>query len=905
MQVIEAGGSRQVRSLLLAGAAGIAFLASGTARAQEQDPSATDMALPAEDEPQAIIDGNAIIVTATKREQTLQDVPVAVTVTSAATIEAAQIRDLKDLASVVPSLRVVQLQSSASTNFIIRGFGNGANNLGIEPSVGVFIDGVYRSRSAAQLADFPDVERIEVLRGPQSTLFGKNASVGVVSIVTQAPRFEPGGSVEASYGNYDAVVLKGTVTGPMSDTVAVSMAGGYNRRDGYNRDLGTGSRTNDRDRWFVRGQALWVPDSQLHVRLIGDFGRIDENCCAAINLQPSAATAAIRALGGAVNTVDQRYANVVYGNLDSTNRIDNSGLSAQADYDIGPLKITSITAWRQTDALTDQDSDFTSLDILGHNRQDLRIRTFTQELRVATTLEGPLNFLVGAYYHGEDIDQTNQVQFGRDFRRYGNALLGGTPGTDNTVASLEQQVGAITGRTLSGQFFAAGQGLDERYRLNNDAFSVFAQADVKLGDRLTLTGGVNYTRDTKRYSATVASSDVFSGLDLVAVGRAGLAQQFVSSAVGTAQGLGRGATAAEVDAFAAANAAAYAAIAAQAGTFGALNANLSTAAAAADGNPLTVGNPLLAARALQVFPPFLGVPNSVEPGRTRDGKFTWIARAAYDLTDAINLYASYATGFKASSINLSRDSRPLAEDAAALGAASLTQINQAYGTRSAGPENSSVYEAGLKADWGDVTVNLAAFRQSITGFQSNVFTGTGFVLANAGKQSVTGFELEGTARPVQGLGLSMALTYLKGRYDSFRRSAVGDLSGTTPAQVPAISVTWAASYDHPLPGDHHLIARADFHYETPTAIQEGLPGFLSGGTAAAIAATRPFRREVNDLNASLTWAMPSGLELIAWGRNLTDARYLLNIFDSPIQPRSISGYTSQPRTYGVAARYRF
>ena len=166
-------------------------------------------------------------------------------------------RDLKDLSSVVPSLRVAERQTSANTNFFIRGFGNGANNAGIEPSVGVFVDGVYRSRSAAQITDLPDVQRVEVLRGPQSTLFGKNASAGVISIVTQKPKFKFGGNVEATYGNYNAIVVKGVVTGPLSETVAASFAAGFNKRDGYNKNLATGIGVNDRDRWFVRGQLLF------------------------------------------------------------------------------------------------------------------------------------------------------------------------------------------------------------------------------------------------------------------------------------------------------------------------------------------------------------------------------------------------------------------------------------------------------------------------------------------------------------------------------------------------------------------------------------------------------------------------------------------------------------------------
>ena len=173
-----------------------------------------------------------IVVTAAKREQTLQEVPIAVSVTDADTIEKAQIFDVLDLQTVVPSLRVTQLQSSANTNFLIRGFGNGANNPGIEPSVGVFIDGVFRSRSAAALGDLPNVQRIEVLNGPQSTLFGKNASAGVISVVTRPPQFDFSGNVEAVYGNFNTFVLKGDITGPISDQIAFSIDGNYQRRDG-------------------------------------------------------------------------------------------------------------------------------------------------------------------------------------------------------------------------------------------------------------------------------------------------------------------------------------------------------------------------------------------------------------------------------------------------------------------------------------------------------------------------------------------------------------------------------------------------------------------------------------------------------------------------------------------------
>ena len=221
MRKASAGVSGFVRAALL-GSTALAALSAQPVLAQDEEPAATDSNT-----------GNAIIVTATKRERTLQDVPVAVTVTPAETLERGQIRDLKDLQTVVPSLQVGQRQAVASTNFFIRGFGNGANNPGIEPSVGVFVDGVYRSRTAAQITDLPDVQRIEVLRGPQSTLFGKNASAGVISITTQKPAFDFGGAAELTYGNHDALVGKALVTGPLSENVAFSVAGGFNKRDGF------------------------------------------------------------------------------------------------------------------------------------------------------------------------------------------------------------------------------------------------------------------------------------------------------------------------------------------------------------------------------------------------------------------------------------------------------------------------------------------------------------------------------------------------------------------------------------------------------------------------------------------------------------------------------------------------
>lgn len=871
--------------------AGLAMPAVAFAQDAGEAQPATDRGA----EQQAI--GNEIVVTATKREQTLQDVPVAVSVTTAETIERAQIRDLRDLSSVVPSLRVAERQSSANTTFLIRGFGNGANNAGIEPSVGVFVDGVYRSRSAAQIGDLPDVGRVEVLRGPQSTLFGKNASAGIISIVTQKPKFDFGGNVEASYGNYNAVVLKGVVTGPLSETVAASLSAGVNKRDGYNRDLGTGERTNERDRWFARGQLLFEGDSGLQARLIADYGKIDEKCCGVVNVQSSPSTAALRALNPGVTIVNDpanRFGNAVYGNLSSTNAIENYGVSGQLDYDLGPLTFTSITALRKLNTLSDQDSDFTAADLIGRNWQDLGIRTFTQEFRAATNLDGPFNALIGAFYFNENVKQANQIQWGSVARNYANLLIQGATGGALNIGGapagdLERLFGGLEAQAAAnpalatryiGQFFRPGTGLDERYTLKNEAISLFAQFDFEIMDRLTFTGGVNWTHDKKRFSADVNSNDTFAGVNFNAPAYAPLRYQLIYQGA-----LAQGATVAQATGLATANA----------------------------NNP--AANPLNGLRALQFLPPFLDIPNTVESGRVSDSNVSYTARLAYDISSTLNGYISYATGYKGASVNLSRDSRPLATDAAVINSAGIAVVNQTYGSRFAGPENASVYEAGLKGNWGTTSANIAVFKQVIRGFQSNIFTGTGFFLANAGKQSTWGVEFEGNAQPIRGLSVGVGVTFLNPKYDSFPNSAFGDATGLRPSDIPSFIGTFSAAYDHELGNGDHVILAGDFRHESEVQVVEGLPAFvtknsttgavLPGGYQAGLNAAKPFTREVNEMNASLTYAMQSGLELTVWGRNITNNRSINTIFDSPAQVGSISAYVNQPRTWGGSIRFKW
>lgn len=835
----------QLRSLALCTTAAAAITVPGQVLAQDLENEAA-----AGETSDAIETSNTIIVTASKREATLQETPIAVSVTGAEQIENSQARDLLDLQTLVPSLRVNQLQSSANTNFIIRGFGNGANNAGIEPSVGVFIDGVYRSRSAAQIGDLPNLQRVEVLRGPQSTLFGKNASAGIISIVTRPPQFEFGGSAEVSYGNFNAIVARADVTGPISDTVAFSVSGNVNKRDGYVEDVNLGIDNNERNRWGVRGQLLFEPNTDLSFRMIADYDKIDENCCSVVNIVDGPTGNAIRALGGQIISND-RFGTTNASNFASINEIENYGISLQADWALGAIDVTAIGAYRKVDSFADQDIDFTSADIVQRSEGSGTIDTYTLELRAASDFDGPLNFLVGGFFFKEDIETNGALEYGADFAGYADLLTGGA------YTSLEPTLRFLIPTIPAGSFGGQGQGRMTNFLFDNEAISIFGQVDFEPVDGLTFTVGGNYTNDRKSVIQNNVSTDVFSGIDLV-----------------------------------------------QAGVLAGV-----PAVVAAD----PAFNPFLALRGLQFIPPFLDFPNAVEDGQTEDNDLSYTFRVSYDFPDNVSVYATYATGFKASSFNLSTDSRPFPADfipgspfqspppaASPIRDAGLAVTNLSTGTRFADPEEAEVYEIGVKGQWDGFAFNLALFDQTLEGFQGNVFTGTGFVLGNAEEQSVRGFEFDSSISPIPELTFTAAITYLDAEYDSFvggtafnpatLTTVPTDLTGLRPAGIPKWSMTLGGTYNIEFDAGHVLTLHADFLHESNTQIAEGLPDF---------------RREVNQLNATVSFALENGLEFAIWGRNLTDDVYNTTVFPGVAQAGTLNGYRNFPRTYGGLVRFTF
>ena len=844
-----------MRKMLRIGVVSLEVIATGTAfgQAAAPTPAASAAAAPAPEEDVA----QRVTVTAQKREQTLQDVPLSVSVTNAATIEKAHIVDLIDLQSVVPSLKVAQFNAVGQTNFVIRGFGNGAGNDGIESSVGVFVDGVYRSRTSSALDDLPEIERVEVLRGPQSTLFGKNVSAGAINIVTAKPQFKFGGAASLDVGNLHGLQERATVTGPLSDTVAFRLSGSNNRRDGYLRNGVTGNDVDDRDRQSVRGDLLWNPNADVQARVIVDWNRMRETCCGVVSLQNGPATQFIGGvLGKAVADPTRKFGDDIVFNTDPTNRLSGKGASAQVDWKTSIGTFTSITADRKQTNASTQDVDFTGADLANKNQAN-DISTFTQELRLASNGSDTLHWMIGGFLQREKLHTGVDTTFGSDMRAYADglggqvpaALLGALPPSlagalsgQSNIYALEFLQGLVTPSIVPGStYFQAGQGILDHYAMKQDSASLFGNADWNLTDNLTLTGGLAYLTDRKRASSDVTLTDKFSALNLQDVPQFG--------AIGLPPNL-------------------Y-------GPLGALQFFYGDTANHAPVN----------------------FPNANESGELKGSKLTKALRANYDF-GSWSAYAGWSTGWKAGAYNLSSDSRP--PDANGIG-------------RTAGPENVTNFEMGLKTETRKGYFTLAVFDQAIKGFQSNAYTGTGYSLVNAGKESTRGFEMDGAYRPAAWLALTGSATFLDAKYDSFTHApcvsfdtvrcpvdpdtgltpAFRDLSGQRPAGIPKWSLSTSATFNQDFGSGLTGFLRAEYDYSSKVQLIETTPADLS-------------TYGQKNVNASVGLeSRPNHWSVTLWARNLFDDRTMVGTFPTVAQAGSYSGFPNAPRLYGVTLGTKF
>lgn len=427
-----------------------------------------------------------IVVTSRRRKEAVQDVPIPITVIGGAKVAETGSFNVNRLKEFIPS---VQLYSSnpRNTSLSIRGLGTtfGLTNDGIDPGVGFYVDGVYYARPAATTIDFIDIEQVEVLRGPQGTLFGKNTSAGNFNVTTKKASFTPGANFELSYGNIGFIQAKASITGPLSKTLASRISFSGTQRDGLLYNVATQQKVNDLNNLGVRGQLLFAPSEKAKFTLIGDFTQQNPNGYAQV----------IAGVAPTLRASYRQFENIIKDlnyQLPSRNPFDRlidhdspwrsgqklGGVSVNADIQLGPGTLTSTSAWRFWDWDPSNDRDFTGLQALKTSAATSYHEQWSQELRWAGTFSSKLSAVFGAFVFGQSLksnpDQTEEG--GSATWRF----------NQSTTSALWKTPGLFE-----------GYGIKTRNNLNTLSAAVFSQLDLALTNKISLMPGIRYNYDAK------------------------------------------------------------------------------------------------------------------------------------------------------------------------------------------------------------------------------------------------------------------------------------------------------------------------------------------------------------------------------------------------------------------------
>ncbi|MDZ4139940.1 MAG: TonB-dependent receptor [Erythrobacter sp.] len=823
-----------------------------------------------EDAP-VVREGNVIIVTATRRAQDVQDIPLAVTAISPQQLDNQGVVNIQQISALAPSFTSSQAQlASGSVVLRVRGIGTTSNNIGFESAVGIFVDGAYQSRPGVALSEFVDVERVEVLRGPQGTLFGRNTSAGALTITNVRPDVtEFGGFVNAGYGNFDEVSVQGAINVPIvRDTVAVRLTGAYRERDGFltvadrnGNDIGD---TNDVDQWLVRGQIGWDTDSGLRGRIIADFSNSKSSCCGAIELfqsqlvtggayaavglganggngQPSVSTAP-RDQGAFEQALNNR---VVSANFAPIADIDNYGLTGELEFPLSDsADLIFIGSYRKYESFENYDSDFSGLDIFNVDALNLDIETWTAELRLqGEAFGGKLNYMVGGFYSDEQLDQSVSFSLGQDFGENVGALLfvptGGALGPNPLTV--------FTGVD------PAGTTNTNRFQQDAKSYAIFTHNSFEITDGLELTVGARYSWEDKSggFTQTAVNNQICPAV-LGALG--GVPGALQPAFIGL-------------------------------GCFGfTAPADLPQAAV-------------------------LPLPRTFQEN-FNDEELIYTVKLGYEFSPSINAYASFTHGYKAGGINL--------DTTAAVGGADPTFKS----------EEVDAYEIGLKGQTanGDLTVNVAAFYEEFTDFQVLEFTGTAFETFNVPKADTTGIEIEGLFRPNDELTFNFGATFLEASYPDDCAGTqtsvqVVALCGNDLTNAPKIVALIGALWEKPINASTELFLSGQVRMEddqrTSTQaiiLPDAAAITAAGGLQQAIDAADPIIADVQDGKAFVN--LRGGLRFAGgqysiegWVTNLTNEVVRGVTFNTTLRgsgaANSRSAFVLPPRQYGVTLRAKF
>jgi len=801
-----------------------------------------------------------IVVTAQLREENIQTVPVAVTAVSGAFIEDNSLKDLTELMTSVPSLLVGTNQSSSTSNVAIRGVGTGGQNFGLESSVGLYVDGIYRARQSSVINQLVDIEAVEILRGPQGTLFGKNSASGSLLIRTVAPSHERKGFVEVTAGNLSLFNVNAGFNYSLTDNLAARTTLFSSERDGFIKVDNLGKDINDRSRFGIRQQFLYEGFDDLRVRLILDHAEVDEACCAALTLKDSLVAsgrsnngnpvfgtdAIITQLGGTVyrtGTFEDRRLSL---NALPRSQSEDSGISLQIDKPLDNHDFVSLTAWRSFDTGDFIDADFTNVDLAsrayGGDQQML-----SQEFRISSNGDGPLRYLGGLYFYRQQIDSNDFFSVGSQLPAYAMAaspnVLGALMATPPELLGFINMANGTTFPLAFASPLAPGNVIHDSSQQSHRANAMFGRVDIDLSYSLELNLGLRYTDERKTMSSSFRESiftPTASSLDTQAI-----------------------------------------------------------AMALADMNQA----PLLPALQTLFVPGWATCsvtarfcPRPDIDARLDDNRVTGNIGLSWRMDDNTLVYGSHGTGYKSGGTNTDR-------------------IGQGFDTVF-GSEDTTSHEIGMKRDFLDsaLRLNVALYKMEVEDLQTNTFTGTAFNLQNAGRVEVQGLEVELWWRPLDRLDVSLAYSYTDASFEDFDRGN---------CQISNIFHTGVATEAAQLASQGYCNRSGDRVgnvSENFLSLNVGQTFSLANGAELQLAAeyvhysdmvmhsnNDPFARQgtVDALNARAILRFASGFEAMLWARNLTDEHWYGTVFDTPLQDGKLSAYPREPRTWGLSLRLRF
>ena len=414
------------------------------------------------------VKGEEILVTAQKRSQRLQDVPIAVTTFGERELRAIGATNVNDIALRTPGLKFGNFSDLKGSTTTIRGVFGGSYSAGVDPSVGTYLNEVYLGGGIGANIDYFDISRVEVLRGPQGTLFGRNSLAGVVNITTNKPSNNLEAYVDAEYGNYDYIRLTGALSGPLvKDKIAARVAAAYTDRDGFIRNETLDERGDGQHSYALRGQILLTPTPETEFLLEADYRDVDQKSkyYETTRYNPASLLYQMLVLRGLPRNTDPDDRKI-FSDSSSRESLKAWSTNLNARFDLGGVELTSITAYREHDYDNIQDTDESPLRFL-FNGDPEKVWRASEELRLASTGDRPLNWIVGAYYYRQHSNNRNFVHFAEDL-------------TQLFPPNLRLYVKA------------GAHGV-----LDLDSYAAFAHVDYDLSEKLELAIGARFTHETR------------------------------------------------------------------------------------------------------------------------------------------------------------------------------------------------------------------------------------------------------------------------------------------------------------------------------------------------------------------------------------------------------------------------